>query len=159
MPMKPALRALACTGLIGSSMALASCAAAVPAVSALSAGAAAGEKGYSFWKSGKLYYVDEGTAEQMTIAIRRMIQRLDLNVREEADINDDGRLDYRRWTLRTERGHLLRLEIQPLTRALVGVELDTGAFGNNAAAQLVAQRIKEELEAVRSLGDPGITAP
>lgn len=130
-------------------VALPGCAAAIPAVSALSAGAAAGEKGYSFWRSGRLYYVDEGTLEEMTQAIRSMIERLALTTREETDHSSGDEIQVRQWTLRTDRSHLLRLEIIPLTPALIAVELDTGAFGNNAAAQLVAQRIKEELDAVQ----------
>jgi hypothetical protein len=129
-------------------------AAAVLAVSAISAGAAAGEKGFSFWQSGRLYYVDEGSIEQMTDAVRLMIQRLDLTVRSERDIVDDGVLEARHWIIRTDHGHLLRLEVEPLTSALIAVELDTGAFGNKAAAELVAQRIKDELSAVRMGAEP-----
>ena len=126
------------------------CAAAIPAVSALSAGAAAGEKGYSFWRSGRLYYVDEGTLDQMTRAVETTLDRLALTVRDSTDSRTGERVTARRWTIRTDREHLLRLEILSLTEALVSVELDTGAFGNNAAAQLIAQRIKENLDEIQS---------
>lgn len=143
--------------LVSSVATLQACIAAVPAVSAISAGAAAGEKGYSFWRSGRLYYVDEGSVEDMTQAVDRMVNRLGLTVGDRRDVLKAGQLGERQWVIRTDHGHLLRLEIHPLTRSLVGVELDTGAFGNNAAAQLVAQRIKEELQSVRDRNAADIT--
>ena len=138
---------------------LGGCAAAVPAVSALSAGAAAGEKGYSFWRSGRLYYVDEGTLGEMTLAVRAAVERLDLTIHDEREYFDDGRIDTREWAIRTDRGHLLRLTLEPLTDAMISVELDTGAFGNRAAAELVAQRIKEHLDALHAAAAPGVILP
>jgi len=138
---------------------LGGCAAAVPAVSALSAGAAAGEKGYSFWQSGRLYYVDEGTLEEMTRAVRAAIERLELTIRDERESLDDGEVEARSWAIRSDRGHLLRLTLEPLTDAMISVELDTGAFGNRAAAELVAQRIKENLDAVHASAAPGVVRP
>lgn len=138
---------------------LGGCAAAVPAVSALSAGAAAGEKGYSFWQSGRLYYVDEGTLEEMTRAVRAAIERLELTIRDERESLDDGEVEARSWTIRSDRGHLLRLTLEPLTDAMISVELDTGAFGNRAAAELVAQRIKENLDAIHASAAPGVVRP
>ncbi len=138
---------------------LGGCAAAVPAVSALSAGAAAGEKGYSFWQSGRLYYVDEGTLEEMTLAVRAAIERLELTIRDEREDLDDGEVESRSWAIRSDRGHLLRLSLEPLTDAMISVELDTGAFGNRAAAELVAQRIKENLDAIHASAAPGVVRP
>lgn len=136
------LSGLVCVGLAG-------CAAAIPAVSAISAGAAAGEKGYSFWSSGRLYYVDEGTTDEMTVAVRRMIDRLELTIHDEREKFDGDEFESRAWSLRTQRGHLLWLTIEPLTPVLTAVELDAGVFGNEAAAQLVAQRVKDELDAIQ----------
>lgn len=150
--MRRALRA----ALPAAVLLLPACAAAVPAVSALSAGAAAGEKGFSFWQSGRLYYVDEGTMEDMCAAIATTIDALDLEVHAEDVDTEDGVLRGRDWAVRTERGHLARIEVERLSSAMVSVELNAGSFGNRAAIELVAQRIKHELDAIHAARDPGV---
>lgn len=126
------------------------CAAAVPLVSA---GAAAGEAGYSFWRSGMLTYVDEGTPEEMNRAMAITIERLALNVRDTKDrVDDDDELLSRWWSIRSDRGHLVTIEVHPLTEAMVEVKINAGAFGNRAAAELIADRLKAELDAIQAAG-------
>lgn len=133
--------------LIAAALALPGCAAAVPV---LSAGAAAGEAGYSFWQSGKLTYVDEGTTREMNRAMVLTFNRLALTVDETKDrLDDDGNLKSRWWSIHSDRGHLLTIETRPLTSTLVEVKLNTGAFGNKAAAELIADRLKAELDEIQ----------
>jgi hypothetical protein len=124
------------------------CAAAVPIVSA---SAAAGEAGYSFWQSGKLVYVDEGTPREINRAMVLTFNRLALTVDETKDrLDDDGNLKSRWWSIHSDRGHLLTIETRPLTSTMVEVKLDTGAFGNKAAAELIADRLKAELDEIQA---------
>lgn len=129
---------------------LTGCAAAVPLVSAASAGAAAGEAGYSFWRSGLLTYVDEGTMDQMNEAVATTIDRLALSIHQTKDETDDGVLASRWWSIRSDRGHLVTIKVEPLTRALIEVEIDAGRFGNKAAAELIADRCKAELDLIQA---------
>ncbi len=126
------------------------CAAAVPI---LSAGAAAGETGYSFWQSGKLTYVDEGTTDEMNQAVIRTIERLALivdQVRERDE--DDEDLHSHWWSIQSDRGHLVTLETRSLTSTMVEVKINAGAFGNKAAAELIADRLKAELDEIQAAG-------
>lgn len=141
------------------SLALPGCAAAVPLVSAASAGAAAGEAGYGFWRSGMLTYVDEGTMEEMNEAVAITIERLALEVRETQDETDEGVLASRWWSIRSDRGHLVTIKVEPLTSALIEVEIDAGRFGNKAAAELIADRCKHELDQIQARVAPGVTNP
>jgi hypothetical protein len=136
--------------LLGASAVLMTgCAAAVPLVSAASAGAAAGEAGYTFWRSGKLTYVDEGSLEEMNEAVAITIERLELHVHDTRDEVVRGTLQHRWWSIRTDRGHLLTIKVEPLTPAMIEVEIDAGRFGNKAAAELLADRCKNELDAIQ----------
>lgn len=126
------------------------CAAAVPLVSAASAGAAAGEAGYSFWRSGMLTYVDEGTIEEMNEAVAITIERLALQIRETKDEMDGDVLSSRWWSIRGDRGHLITIKVEPLTRAMIEVQIDAGRFGNKAAAELIADRCKNELDQIQA---------
>lgn len=139
-------------------MTLPGCAAAVPIVSAASAGAAAGEAGFTFWRSGMLTYVDEGTPDQMNRAVAITIDRLALIVRKTEDrVDDDDELLSRWWSVRSERGHLVTVEVHPLTDALVEVKINAGPFGNRAAAELIADRLKHELDMIQASQAPGLT--
>jgi hypothetical protein len=129
---------------------LTGCAAAVPIVSAASAGAAAGEAGYSFWRSGLLTYVDEGTMDQMNEAVAVTIERLALQVHQTKDETEGGVLASRWWSVRSERGHLVTIKVEPLTSAMIEVEIDAGRFGNKAAAELIADRCKNELDQIQA---------
>ena len=140
--------------LLGCALVLPGCAAAVPLVSA---GAAAGEAGYSFWNSGMLTYVDEGSPEEMNRAMDLTIERLALTVHEAKDrVDDDGRLRARWWSIRSDRGHLVTIEVRPLTVVMVEVKINAGAFGNRAAAELIANRLKAELDALQLTSDEAI---
>jgi hypothetical protein len=124
------------------------CAAAVPI---LSAGAAAGETGYSFWKAGKLTYVDECTTNEMNQAVIRTIERLDLIVdKTHARDEDRPELEGRWWSIESDRGHLVTIETRPLTSTMVEVKIKAGAFGNKAAAELIADRLKAELDEIQA---------
>lgn len=137
--------------------ALTGCVAAVPIVSAATAGAAAGEAGFTFWRSGMLTYVDEGTPEEMNRAMAITIDRLALFVRKTEDrVGDDGELLSRWWSIRSDRGHLVTIEVHPLTEALVEVKINAGPFGNRAAAELIADRLKNELDAIQAAQAPGV---
>ncbi len=139
------------TGLLGWTLASTGCAAAVPLVSA---GATAGEAGYSFWHSGRLTYVDEGTPREMNRAMEITINRLALTVHETKDrVEDDGQLRSRWWSIRSDRGHLVTIETRPLTETMVEVKINAGAFGNRAAAELIASRLKAELDELQKPGD------
>lgn len=140
-------------------LAMAGCAAAVPLVSAASAGAAAGEAGYSFWRSGMLTYVDEGTMDQMNEAVAITIERLALEVHETKDETDGGVLASRWWSVRSDHGHLVTIKVEPLTSAMIQVEIDAGRFGNKAAAELIADRCKNELDEIQARVAPGVTGP
>ncbi|MEX0876257.1 MAG: hypothetical protein WD114_02255, partial [Phycisphaerales bacterium] len=119
-----------------------------------SAGAAAGEAGVSFWKSGMLTYVDEGTSEEMNRAMELTIERLALTVHETKDrVDDDDDQVGRWWSIRSDRGHLVTIEVRPLTVAMVEVKINAGAFGNRAAAELIADRLKAELDALQMPAD------
>lgn len=133
---------------------LAGCAAAVPLVSAASAGAAAGEAGFSFWRSGMLTYVDEGTMDEMNEAVAITIDRLALEIRETKDQTDNGVLAARWWSIRSDRGHLVTIKVEPLTSAMIEVEIDAGRFGNKAAAELIADRCKNELDLIQARTAP-----
>ena len=134
--------------LLAAFLILPGCAAAVPIVSA---GAAAGEAGYSFWQSGKLTYVDEGTTREMNRAMVLTFNRLALTVDETKDrLDDDGNLKSRWWSIHSDRGHLLTIETRPLTSTMVEVKIDAGAFGNKAAAELIADRLKAELDEIQA---------
>lgn len=145
--------------LLALCLALPGCAAAVPLVSAASAGAAAGEAGYSFWRSGMLTYVDEGTMEQMNEAVALTIERLALEVRETKDETTESVLVSRWWSIRSDRGHLVTIKVEPLTSAMIEVEIDAGRFGNKAAAELIADRAKHELDQIQARLAPGLTPP
>lgn len=123
------------------------CAAAVPLVSA---SAAAGEAGYSFWQSGKLVYVDEGTTQEMNLAVDFAIERLGLTVDKSKDRDaEDDALEGRWWSIESDRGHLVTIETRPLTSVMVEVKINAGAFGNKAAAELIADRLKAELDEIQ----------
>lgn len=126
------------------------CAAAVPIVSAASAGAAAGEAGFTFWRSGMLIYVDEGNIDEMNQAVAITIERLALEIRETRDYVDDGVLQYRWWSIRSNRGHLVTIRVEPLSPAMIEVRIDAGRFGNKAAAELIADRCKNELDLIQA---------
>lgn len=136
--------------LIAAALALPGCAAAVPLVSASAAAGKAGEAGYSFWSSGKLTYVDEGNTQQMNQAVRRTIKRLDLTI-DETKLRDapDDDLEGRWWSIESDRGHLVTIETRPLTSVMVEVKINAGAFGNKAAAELIADRLKAELDEIQ----------
>lgn len=137
--------------LTAAALALPGCAAAVPLVSA---SAAAGEAGYSFWQSGKLVYVDEGTTQQMNRAIDRTLQRLDLIVDTTRDRDEEyPELEGRWWSIESDRGHLVTIETRPLTSVMVEVKINAGAFGNKAAAELIADRLKAELDEIQAASD------
>ena len=124
------------------------CAAAVPLVSA---SAAAGEAGYSFWQSGKLVYVDEGTTQEMNLAVDFAIERLGLTVDKSKDRDaEDDALEGRWWSIESDRGHLVTIETRPLTSVMVEVKINAGAFGNKAAAELIADRLKAELDEIQA---------
>lgn len=135
---------------------LSGCAAAVPVVSAASAGAAAGQVGFSFWRSGMLTYVDEGSLDEMNEAVAITIRRLALTVRDVRDRHENGVLQQRWWSIRTERGHLVTLTVEPLTPAVIEVRIDAGPFGNRAAAELLADRFKNELDEIQAAAAPGV---
>ena len=137
--------------LIAAALALPGCAAAVPLVSASAAAGKAGEAGYSFWSSGKLTYVDEGTTQQMNQAVRRTIKRLDLTI-DETKLRDapGDDLEGRWWSIESDRGHLVTIETRPLTSVMVEVKINAGAFGNKAAAELIADRLKAELDEIQA---------
>lgn len=134
-------------------LALGGCAAAVPIVSAAATGASAGQAGYSFWNSGLLTYVDEGTMTEMNRCVDLTIDRLKLTIRDTKDESEDGELKKRWWSLASDRGHLLTVTVEPLTDALIEVRINAGTFGNRAAAELVADRLKQELDAMQA-GEP-----
>ncbi|MHA7811836.1 MAG: DUF3568 family protein [Phycisphaerales bacterium] len=128
------------------------CAAAVPLVSA---SAAAGEAGYSFWQSGKLVYVDEGTTQEMNLAVDFAIERLGLAVDKSKDRDaEDDALEGRWWSIESDRGHLVTIETRPLTSVMVEVKINAGAFGNKAAAELIADRLKAELDEIQATAVP-----
>lgn len=129
------------------------CAAAVPIVSAAATGASAGQAGFSFWNSGLLTYVDEGTIQEMNSAMALTIERLALTVRKTSDKTDDGEIKSRWWSLASDRGHLITVTVEPLTTALIEVRINAGTFGNRAAAELIADRLKNELDALQA-GEP-----
>jgi hypothetical protein len=145
--------------LLPLTLALGGCAAAVPLVSAASAGAAAGEAGFSFWRSGMLTYVDEGTMDEMNEAVAITIDRLALEIRETKDQTEWGVLASRWWSIRSDRGHLVTIKVEPLTSAMIEVEIDAGRFGNKAAAELIADRCKNELDQIQARIAPGVTHP
>jgi hypothetical protein len=145
--------------LLALCLTLPGCAAAVPLVSAASAGAAAGEAGYSFWRSGMLTYVDEGTMDQMNEAVAITLERLDLEIHETKDQAEGGVLASRWWSIRSDRGHLVTIKVEPLTSAMIEVEIDAGRFGNKAAAELIADRCKSELDQIQARVAPGVTDP
>jgi hypothetical protein len=156
-PGGPRRRGLATLLLAAAVALLPGCAAAVPVLSAASTGAAAGQAGYSFWRSGKLTYVDEGTLDQMNEAVAITIDRFDLQTHGLHDEIDGGRLRHRWWSIRTDRGHLLTIKVEPLTDAMIEVQLDVGFFGNKAAAELLADRFKQELDHLQASGRaPGV---
>jgi hypothetical protein len=136
---------------------LSGCVAAVPVISAATAGAAAGQAGFSFWRSGMLTYVDEGTLQEMNEAVNITIRRLALEIRETKDETDDGVLASRWWSIRSDRGHLATIKVEPLTAAMIEVEIDAGRFGNRAAAELLADRFKAELDSLQASLAPGVT--
>ncbi|MEZ6165451.1 MAG: hypothetical protein R3B67_13570 [Phycisphaerales bacterium] len=100
--------------LLAAALILPGCAAAVPLVSA---GASAGEAGYSFWQSGKLVYVDEGTTTEMNEAVERTLDRLNLTI-DETKLRDShtDELDGRWWSIHSDHGHLVTLETRPHER-------------------------------------------
>lgn len=147
------MRIFSCT-ILAAALLLPGCAAVVPLVSA---GAAAGEAGYSFWRSGMLTYVDEGTPGEMNRAMAITIERLALIVRDTKDrVDDDDELLSRWWSIRSDRGHLVTIEVHPLTEAMVEVKINAGAFGNRAAAELIADRLKAELDAIQAAGTDAV---
>ena len=137
--------------LLTGALILPGCAAAVPLVSAGAAAGKAGEAGYSFWSSGKLTYVDEGTTSEMNLAVERTIERLALTVDEtKLRDSDDDHLDGRWWSIHSDRGHLVTIETRPLTSVMVEVKINAGAFGNKAATELIADRLKAELDEIQA---------
>lgn len=143
------LRIFSCT-ILAAALILPGCAAAVPMVSA---GAAAGETGYQFWQSGKLTYVDEGTTDEMNRAMELTIERLALTVDQVRDEQeDDADLHRRWWSIESDRGHLVTIETRSLTTTMVEVKINAGAFGNKAAAELIADRLKAELDEIQAAG-------
>lgn len=133
------------------------CVAAVPILSAGAAAGSAGEAGYSFWRSGMLTYVDEGTTQEMNLAVERTLERLDLIIdKSKLRDEDDDELDGRWWSIHSDRGHLVTIETQPLTSTMVEVKINAGAFGNKAAAELIADRLKAELDEIQAGGDQSI---
>lgn len=127
------------------------CVAAVPILSAGAAAGEAGKAGFSFWRSGMLTYVDEGTADEMKLAMTRMIDRLALDLHEtKVRLDDNGHLRSRWRSIRTDRGHLVTIEVRPLTEAMIEVKINAGAFGNRAAAELIADRLKAELDEIQA---------
>ncbi|MFG0298759.1 MAG: hypothetical protein ACF8K1_04065 [Phycisphaerales bacterium JB047] len=140
--------------LLAAILILPGCVAAVPLLSAGAAAGSAGKAGYSFWNSGLLTYVDEGTTVQMNQAVRRTIERLDLTI-DETKLRDDPEddLDGRWWSIESDRGHLITIETRPLTSVMVEVKINAGAFGNKAAAELIADRLKAELDEIQAAGD------
>lgn len=147
--------ALALLAAIGG-VSLPGCVAAVPVVSAATAGAAAGQAGFSFWRSGMLVYVDEGHLDEMNEAVALTIDRLRLTIDDTRDETDNGMLQHRWWSIRTDRGHLLTIKVEPLTPALIEVEINAGPFGNRAAAELLADRFKAELDNLQASVAPGV---
>lgn len=143
-----ALRSALALSLLAAALILPGCAAAVPLVSA---GASAGEAGYSFWRSGLLTYVDEGTTTQMNEAVEHTLDRLNLTI-DETKLRDahTDELDGRWWSIHSDRGHLVTIETRPLTSVMVEVKINAGAFGNKAATELIADRLKAELDEIQA---------
>ena len=140
--------------LLAAILILPGCVAAVPLLSAGAAAGSAGKAGYSFWNSGVLTYVDEGSADEMNLAMSRTIERLDLDLHETKEhLDDDGDLRSRWRSIRTDRSHLVTIEVRPLTEAMIEVKINAGAFGNKAAAELIADRLKAELDEIQAAGD------
>lgn len=140
--------------LLATLLILPGCVAAVPILSAGAAAGKAGEAGYSFWQSGKLTYVDEGTTDEMNQAVIRTIERLALivdQVRERDE--DDEDLHSHWWSIHSERGHLVTLETRSLTSTMVEVKINASAFGNKAAAELIADRLKAELDEIQAASE------
>lgn len=97
-----------------------------------------------------LTYVDQGSSEEMNQAIAITIEQLALTVKETRDrLDEDGAWRRRWWSIRSDRGHLVTIEVQPLTEVMVQVKINAGAFGNRAAAELIAHRLKAELDALQ----------
>lgn len=157
---------LLAAGITAAMLSLPGCVAAVPVVSAATAGAAAGQAGFSFWRSGMLVYVDEGSLDEMNEAVALTLDRFLLTVDDTRDEVDDGVLQHRWWSIRTDRGHLVTIKVEPLTPAMIEVEINAGPFGNRAAAELLADRFKAELDALQAAarsvtpsGAPSDTGP
>lgn len=132
--------------LLPAALLLPACAAAAPALTAVSAGAAAGEKGFSFLNSGRLHFVEDGPLEPTADAVRATIDRLDLMVRyENEETHDDGTVHEREWSVRSDHSHLVIIVLDHLTDSMTSVQVKAGPFGNKPAAQLIASTIKEEL--------------
>lgn len=86
----------------------------------------------------------------MNQAMAITIERLALTIHETNDrVEEDGVLRRRRWSIRSDHGHLVTIRVEPLTESMVEVKINAGAFGNRAAAELIAHRLKAELDALQ----------
>ncbi|MEO1007272.1 MAG: hypothetical protein AAFX79_01765 [Planctomycetota bacterium] len=143
-------RILAALGLACASAVAGGCIAAA-AVPVIAAGAVAGEKGYAFWDSGTLKYVDEASFEEMSSAVDATNERLALVTEDRIDVprkkGEQGAAIKRRvWTLSSDNGRVLEVTIAPITERMVSVSVESGLLGSRPAARMYADRLKAELE-------------
>jgi len=140
----PAFRTILMVGLaVSASVSLSGCAAAVPAVAALSAGAGAAEAGFGVWDGSRLKYVDEVPFEVMSTAIDTVSDDLLMSMAGE-EINFRGEDAPRRRVVRlyVDTGKFAKVTVTRMTDEVTYVIINVGPFGNKAAARLFADRIQ-----------------
>jgi hypothetical protein len=59
-------------------------------------------------------------------------------------------LQHRWWSIRSDRGHLVTIRVEALSPAMIEVQINAGRFGNKAAAELIADRCKNELDLIQA---------
>lgn len=147
---------LLCLWALGAMLAACGGCVGVAAAPVLGASLTAGDRGYAFWQSGTLKYVDEAGFEEMSRAVEATNERLALALINTSETTSrDGDVTLRRWKLRSDRGKAATITIRKITARMVGVSIDVGLFGNRPAARLYADRLRTELESIRDAPKPG----
>lgn len=139
-------------------IALTGCAAAVPAVALLSAGAGAAEAGHGVWEGSRLKIVDEVPFEVMNDAIDSVADDLLMRMAGEKISTSGEPVPQRRVVrLYVDDGKFSKVTVSRLTDELTYVIINVGPFGNKAAARLFADRV--QAYTAHWNDDPAITLP
>ena len=117
------------------------------AVGIASASLSAADKGFAYYRAGTLRYVDESSFTSMRWAIEKMADQLELVIHKTKQSEPDERPQWMIWWFHNSDGdEIAEVELEPFTPKMMSVKIKMGLFGDKAAGQLLASRIKDHLD-------------